>query len=56
LYSCADELGATKLCLGHHLDDAAETLFLNLVHQGQLKAMPVRRHVVSFRFIILKKN
>ncbi len=47
LYSCAEEIGATKLCLGHHGDDAAETLFLNMLHQGQLKAMPARYYSES---------
>ena len=37
LYTCAHELGANKLALGHHADDAIETLFLNMLHQGQMK-------------------
>ncbi|HEY9696160.1 MAG TPA: tRNA 2-thiocytidine(32) synthetase TtcA [Trichocoleus sp.] len=40
LYRIATEEGATKLALGHHRDDIIETLFLNLFHAGQLKAMP----------------
>lgn len=40
LYNVAEELGATKVALGHHRDDALETLLLNLFYTGQLKAMP----------------
>ncbi len=40
LYRVAREVGATKLALGHHRDDMIETLFLNMFHAGQLKAMP----------------
>ena len=52
LYGVAARIGATKIALGHHADDAVETLFLNMFHGGRLKAMPPKlvsddgRHVV----------
>jgi tRNA 2-thiocytidine biosynthesis protein TtcA len=42
LYRMADAVGATKIALGHHLDDFVETLLLNLFFAGALKAMPAR--------------
>lgn len=52
LYRVADELGATKIALGHHRDDILQTLFLNLFFAGKLKSMPPKlvsddgRHMV----------
>jgi len=52
LYRVADELGASKIALGHHRDDIVETLFLNMFYGARLKAMPPKllsddgRHVV----------
>ena len=42
LYRIAREVGATKIALGHHLDDFIETLLLHLFFAGALKAMPAR--------------
>jgi tRNA 2-thiocytidine biosynthesis protein TtcA len=42
LYRIASDVGATKIALGHHLDDFIETLLLNLFFAGALKAMPAR--------------
>ncbi len=52
LYRVADELGATKIALGHHRDDIMETFFLNMFFGSKLKGMPAKlvsddgKHVV----------
>ncbi len=40
LYRFAQEIGATKIALGHHREDILETLFLNMFYGGKLKTMP----------------
>jgi tRNA 2-thiocytidine biosynthesis protein TtcA len=42
LYGLKAQIGATKIALGHHLDDLAETLLLNLFYAGSLRSMPPR--------------
>jgi tRNA 2-thiocytidine biosynthesis protein TtcA len=40
LYRVANELGVSKIALGHHRDDMLQTLFLNMFFGGKLKGMP----------------
>lgn len=40
LYNTAQELGCTKVALGHHGDDIVETLFMNMLSGASLRAMP----------------
>ena len=52
LYKVADQLGCTKIALGHHRDDILQTLLLNMFYGGRIKGMPPKlvsddgKHVV----------
>ena len=54
LYRVADEVGATKIALGHHLDDFVETLLLNVFFAGALMAMPARLVSDSGKHVVIR--
>lgn len=54
LYRVAEELGATKIALGHHRDDILETLFLNMFYGGKLKAMPPKLVSDNGKHIVIR--
>jgi tRNA 2-thiocytidine biosynthesis protein TtcA len=54
LYSYAEEIGATKIALGHHRNDMMETLFLNMFFGGKLKSMPPKLISDDHKHIVIR--
>jgi len=54
LYNAAEQLGASKIALGHHADDMVETLFLNMFYNGRLKSMPPKLISDDKRNIVIR--
>lgn len=45
LYTRARELGCKKVALGHHLDDAIETYFMNFLFHGKMKSFEPKSYL-----------
>ncbi|GAA5316158.1 MAG: tRNA 2-thiocytidine(32) synthetase TtcA [Candidatus Pelagadaptatus aseana] len=54
LYSFAEDIGATKIALGHHKDDIVETMFLNMFYGSRLSGMPPKLLSDDKRNIVIR--
>jgi tRNA 2-thiocytidine biosynthesis protein TtcA len=54
LYDAAEEMGITKIALGHHREDVLETFFLNLFFSGKLEAMPAKFETDDGRNVVIR--
>ena len=54
LYKTAQNIGASKIALGHHADDMVETAFLNMFYNGRLKSMPAKLVSDDKRNIVIR--
>jgi tRNA 2-thiocytidine biosynthesis protein TtcA len=54
LFELADELGCSKLALGHNKDDIIETLFLNIFYAGEISTMLPRQDLFNKQMTIIR--
>ena len=54
LFNLAQELGCTKIALGHHQDDLIHTALMNLTFQGQFSTMPAKLKMRKMPLTIIR--
>ena len=48
LYKKAEELGCSKIALGHHFDDVIETILMGMLYGSQIQTMMPKLHSTNF--------
>ncbi len=54
LFNLAQQLGCTKIALGHHQDDIIHTALMNLTFQGHFSTMPVKLKMRKMPLTIIR--
>jgi len=54
LFELTKELKCNKLALGHHLDDALETLMMNMIYHGSISSMPATLKMFGGRMHLIR--
>ncbi|MCR5513043.1 MAG: tRNA 2-thiocytidine biosynthesis TtcA family protein [Prevotella sp.] len=54
LFNVSQELGCTKIALGHHQDDIIHTALMNLTFQGQFSTMPAKLKMKKMPLTIIR--
>lgn len=54
LFMAADELGCNKVAMGHHADDVAQTVLLNLIYQARVQGIAPKRTFFAGRIAIIR--
>ena len=54
LFLTGDRLGCNKVATGHHQDDSAQTVLLNLIHHGCVEGIPAKRAFFGGKITVIR--
>ena len=54
LFELSDELNCNKIALGHHMDDAIETLIINMSYHNSISSMPASLKMFNGRIKLIR--
>lgn len=54
LFSLTKELNCNKLALGHHMDDANETLLMNMIYHSSISSLPFKLNMFNGRLHLIR--
>lgn len=54
LFETAEEIGCGKIVLGHHKDDIAETILMNLLYRGEISGMNPYQELFSGKLAVIR--
>ena len=54
LFRLTEELGCNKLAFGHHMDDANETLIMNILFNGEISSLPYSVEMFGGKFYLIR--
>lgn len=54
LFELTKELDCNKLAFGHHMDDAIETLFMNMMYHGSISSLPFSLKMFEGRIHVIR--
>lgn len=54
LFELTKDLGCNKLAFGHHMDDALQTLLMNMMYHGSISSMPFQFEMFGGRIKVIR--
>ena len=54
IFKKSEELGCNKVALGHHKDDAIQTLLMNMIYHGSISSLPQKLEMFSGRIHLIR--